>query len=375
LGVCARDAWRLVDALRGVELPRPVAEAYALVERLLREQCVELAAPATPQSDDSDTEEPPVPVRLREKGEVAAGCLQSPHDPDATYGHKGVGYTVTLCETVGNGEKPELITHIALTDAKASDQLQTVPTVEELRERDCAPRELLADASFGSTENLLACRELGTTLIAPVPGGMTLPDHPVILVSCLPEAPPTSCSLGVLADSTTRVSTKPHAAYQVRFSAAACAGCPHGDQCPAVLQADGTRLFRVAELEAVNTLRRHQETTPAFKECYRMRSGIEGTNSECKRAHGLGRLRVRGKERVRVAVHLKGLACNVKRALRYWVGQEAKTAKTALLSNTCFQQAAVLSLQTGFLSSPTGFLRHILWFCHGSYPYATVLAS
>ena len=46
---------------------------------------------------------------------------------------------------------------------------------------------------------------------------------------------------------------------------------------------------------------------------YGLRAGIEGTNSEMKRRHGLGRLRVRGGERVRLAVYLKALACNVKR--------------------------------------------------------------
>ena len=35
-----------------------------------------------------------------------------------------------------------------------------------------------------------------------------------------------------------------------------------------------------------------------------------------KRRHGLGRLRVRGGERVRLAVYLKALACNVKRMVR-----------------------------------------------------------
>ena len=44
--------------------------------------------------------------------------------------------------------------------------------------------------------------------------------------------------------------------------------------------------------------------------------GSRGTNSELKRRHGLGRLRVRGGERVRLAVYLKALACNVKRMVR-----------------------------------------------------------
>lgn len=335
LAVCARDCWRLVEALRGVTLPPPAAEAYALVTRLLDEQCLLLEEPATPQADDADTAEAPVPVRLREKGEVAAGGLQTPHDPEATYGHKGTGYTVTLCETVGNGETPELITHLVLTDARASDQLQTLPTVDALQERGCAPQELLADTSFGSTENLLGCQERGVTLIAPVPGGTPSPDAPVILVACLPDAPPTACSCGVAAERTERTSTEPHAGYLVTFTASACAGCPYGAVCPTVVQADGSRRFRVSELNAVNTLRRYRETTPPFKESYRWRSGIEGTNSECKRAHGLGRLRVRGKTRVRVAVYLKGLACNIKRALHHWVRQAANTAKNGKHALPC----------------------------------------
>ena len=342
LAVCARDAWRLVDALRGVALPAQAQEAYALVERLFRDQCLRLDDVATPLPDDADVAEPPVPVRLREKGEVAAGGLQSPHDPDATYGQKGVGYTVTLCETVGNGERPELITHLTLTTAQASDQLQTVPTVEALTARKCAPRELLADTSFGSTENLLACQALGTTLIAPVPGGQPAPDHPVILIACLPEAPPTACSLGVLAEGTERLtSPTERVSYRVTFTAAACAGCPCRAQCPTVLHTDGTRRYRTSEVEAVNTLRRYQETTPTFKERYRWRSGVEATNSECKRAHGLGKLRVRGWDRVRVAVFLKGLACNVKRALQHWGDTRQKANKQAIFADAPLNWGAI----------------------------------
>ena len=45
----------------------------------------------------------------------------------------------------------------------------------------------------------------------------------------------------------------------------------------------------------------------------RVACGDRGYDSEMKRRHGLGRLRVRGGERVRLAVYLKALACNVKR--------------------------------------------------------------
>ena len=47
-----------------------------------------------------------------------------------------------------------------------------------------------------------------------------------------------------------------------------------------------------------------------------IRAGIEATNSELKRRHGLAALRVRGQLRVTLAVYLKALACNVKRMVR-----------------------------------------------------------
>jgi hypothetical protein len=322
LAVCARDAWRLVDALRGVRLPEAAQEAYTLVERLLTEQCLELADPATPLADDADATEPLVAVRLREKGEVAAGGLQTPHDPDATYGHKGVGYTVTICETVGNGDVPELLTHLVVTTASASDQLQTLPTVEALQQRGHQPKELLTDGSFGSTTNLLACQALGTTLVAPVTGGAGEPsDRPRIYVACLPEASPSACSQGVLACSTHSTTGKTHTTYTVRFAAEGCTGCPQAAVCPARARADGTRVFRTSAHDAVNTLRRWRETQPDYLERYRWRSGIEATNSEMKRGQGLGRLRVRRLSRVTVSVFLKGTACNVKRALKYWARQ------------------------------------------------------
>jgi hypothetical protein len=59
-----------------------------------------------------------------------------------------------------------------------------------------------------------------------------------------------------------------------------------------------------------------EQQRPEWKDRYRIRGGIEATNSELKRAHGLGRLRVRRGPRVRLAVAAKLTACNIKRWLR-----------------------------------------------------------
>ena len=55
-----------------------------------------------------------------------------------------------------------------------------------------------------------------------------------------------------------------------------------------------------------------QQTTE-WKDRYKIRAGIEATNSELKRAHGIGKLRVRRMVKVCFAVACKLIACNIKR--------------------------------------------------------------
>jgi hypothetical protein len=55
------------------------------------------------------------------------------------------------------------------------------------------------------------------------------------------------------------------------------------------------------------------QQTPQWKDRYKIRSGIEATNSELKRSHGIGKLRVRRAVKVSFAVDCKLIACNIKR--------------------------------------------------------------
>ena len=56
--------------------------------------------------------------------------------------------------------------------------------------------------------------------------------------------------------------------------------------------------------------------TTEWKDRHKIRAGIEATNSELKRAHGIGKLRVRRIAKVCFAVACKLIACNIKRWAR-----------------------------------------------------------
>lgn len=74
-------------------------EPYQLLGPLFSEQC-ELA--------DSDSgQEPSCRIRMKKKTE--GEILQSPYDPDASYGHKGTGYSVHITETCHNPDHPDIV--------------------------------------------------------------------------------------------------------------------------------------------------------------------------------------------------------------------------------------------------------------------------
>ena len=66
-----------------------------------------------------------------------------------------------------------MITHVAVTDACASDEHATMPVLEALEERGQRPDELVADTAFGSGDNALDAERLGTELVSPVKGPKT----------------------------------------------------------------------------------------------------------------------------------------------------------------------------------------------------------
>jgi len=62
------------------------------------------------------------------------------------------------------------------------------------------------------------------------------------------------------------------------------------------------------------------------------RNGIEGTQSELVRAHGLRHARYRGLAKARLQNYFAGAACNVKRWLRRTAWELLRAEATAILA-------------------------------------------
>lgn len=358
LRVCARDLWRVLDRFRGDEEVEGF-ESHALLQRLFGEQCEVTAEAVAAAEGDADAGDSPVAAQPRLPKEVDSASLQSPHDEDATYGHKGKGYEVQVSETCGNEESPELITGVDVTRSCDSDDAATLPMVDDLIERDLEPKEMTADTTYGSTENVLACRERGIELIAPVAGSKVEAPQEDELTEGDFEIDPegkqkTRCPRGCSAESETRNVKRGKVAAV--FSADSCRDCPHVEHCPTKRRKNGNRVLRTTLKKAALARRRKYQNTEEFRKRYAPRAGIEATNSELKRGHGLGRLRVRGFLRVRLAVYMKALACNLKRMVRHLAAKRKAAAKAALSPQNA-SETRWSTYGTGFRLSVRQFAR------------------
>lgn len=312
LAAAALDLYWLVGMFRD---HRTVAamDAYRLLRRLYDEQCV--------------PPETMTPERVELQERPSSSSLQSPSDPDVTYGHKGKGYEVQIAETCDEENPFQVVTAVGVNGANESDQKHVQEMLAQV-ERTCgeAPATMHADAGYASGENIVAAKEQGTDLAAPIASNPSRKHLPIYRFEFDAAGEHVlKCPAGKSPDRHQATATGMMACFAMKD----CRRCPLRDECPTE-QRKGRRVLRFGPPEVAVARRRQEQETPAFKERHKIRSGIEATNSELKRCHGLGKPRVRGRARIALAARLKVLALNVKRYLECMVnGPNATTSALA----------------------------------------------
>jgi hypothetical protein len=291
-----------------------LGEPYELLTRLFSEQC---------EVSPDNPEEPKIHVKKKTEGTT----LQSPHDPDASYGHKGSGYSLHVTETCNNEGKPEIITDYEVHGAARSDIGKAVSVIERLDAAGLKPETLFADGGYPSVPSAVTVQEQDIEFMTPV-NRSRLPDDVVgrdhfqfdsegLVQECPMGQSPVDHRVLSGNNSTRR-------SLHAIFDGDICRSCPLLDNCPVrapnhrkkgCQATDTVGNFR---LEITREIRLRDEMyslqqTAEWKDRYKIRAGIEATNSELKRAHGIGHLRMRRIAKVCFVVACKIIACNIKR--------------------------------------------------------------
>jgi hypothetical protein len=296
------------------------AEPYQLLKRLFQEQCEVKKKSSTKKRSAKNVE-----ILLKKKS--VGESLQTPYDPDASYGYKGTGYSAQITETCNNSGKPEIITDYEVHGAARSDMAKMLPVIDRLESTGLKPETLFADGGYPSVPSALKVIEKDIDFIAPV-NRSRIPDD--IMGRCLfkfdSDGFANKCPKGhspidhrILSSHNT-IRRSLHAI----FDGDTCRSCNVLDRCPVRAPNHRKRGFNARDtvgnfrLEITPQLRlrdqmySNQQTTE-WKDRYKIRSGVEATMSELKRSHGFSKLRVRRAVKVCFAVACKVIACNIKR--------------------------------------------------------------
>lgn len=283
-------------------------DSYKLMTRVLSEQCVIKEGK----------------VEVKPSKEISSDSLQNPSDIDAGYdGHKGQGYQTQLAETYSRKEKEngnenvkepvlDLITYVKVESAAKHDSKGVVPAIEELGARDMKPEELLADSLYGSDDNVQQAQEQGVKIVSPVLGKKSEKDYTGFEFDRQTKDVK-QCPNGKLPQS---VKQNNKGTITARWSKEDCMNCSLKENCQAKNGPRGRRMI-YTEKEIRLWQRRQYEGSAEFKDKYRYRSGIEGTNSRYIHQTGARRVRYRGQENVEYAETMKALGINMFRVNKY----------------------------------------------------------
>jgi transposase len=260
----------------------------------------------------------------------------SPYDTQAHYSVKRssswVGYKVHLTETCDT-DTPNLITDVVTTTAPIADW-DTLPVIQQgLARRDLLPSQQFVDSGYVDAELLVASRrDFGIDLVGPARGdhhwqareqtGFSMEHFQVDW-----QRQRATCPAGKTSVSwTPAVDNRRTEVIKIRFSEKDCARCPHAAQCVRSHRKLPRRLITVRLQEPYEALyaARAREKTPAFREAYACRSGVEGTISQGVRTCGLRRSRYRGLAKTHLGHVLAATAMNCLR-LSDWLAGVPKT--------------------------------------------------
>ena len=266
--------------------------------------------------------------------------IHTPHDPEARWSAKRgqgyVGYRLQVTDT-DEDDCPHLLTDIALTphtqaDATALPEIQT-----RLSERQVQPGTHLADTAYFSGANAQTSAQAGIDLLTPAPPDTSPQAH-------LPDGL-TNDQFGF--DWENRQVTCPggHVSYrwheqpgaaegevvvQAVFAREVCAACPLRPRCVVGdLKRDGRKVRRSSTWPVLQAQRQRQHT-PAFRQAYQRRAGVEGTLSVLVRQHGARWMRYLGTAKGHLQALFIGVAFNLKRVAAWLAGRRPQRRRRGL---------------------------------------------
>ena len=357
----ARDGYALLEAVYGETAPAWLRELPAV--DVLRRVLVQNYTRAITGNGREV-------IKRREKEPEGEGIppgharIASPYGTDARWGVKReefwLGYKLHVTETCddeprcgcpgdgGTGRRhheqdcaapafPNLITHVATTDATVTDNQMTSVIHDDLAGKTLVPGRHYPDSGYLSAALLVSeAARHGIALIGPLLAdtsaqaragrGYARADFTIGY-----DARTAACPQGRTSVTWSPCTQRGKDAIVVCFSAADCGPCPARSLCTTGSKKRRQLTVPPRELAEAQAAARAAETATAFQADYARRAGVEGTMHQAA-SRGARRARYRGLPKTRLGHVYMTCALNLLRLHAYWSGTPLDRRRTSHLA-------------------------------------------
>jgi transposase len=318
-------------------------------------------------------------IKRREKEPEGDGLppgharIASPYDTDARWGVKReefwLGYKLHVTETCDDAPAcscrpaaagipdrghdkgcahltaPNLVTHVATTDATVTGNQMTSVTHQDLAARNLAPGRHYLDSGYLSAALVVSSLTTwGIALIGPLladtsaqaraGAGYARADFTADY-----DAQTVTCPQGKTSATWTPCTQHGKDAIVATFSARDCGPCPARPQCTTNSKHQRQLTLPPRDLAEAQAAVRAAEKTTGFQADYARRAGVEGTMHQAA-SHGARRARYRGLPRTRLDHVYMACALNLLRLEAYWTGTPLDRQRTSHLARLELSLAA-----------------------------------
>jgi transposase len=314
-------------------------------------------------------------IKRREKEPEGDGLppghirIASPYDTDARWGVKReqlwLGYKLHITETCDDPPActcrdhdqaahqrgcvrlchPNLITHVATTDATVTDNQMTGVIDEQLAGKGLTPGRHYVDSGYLSAALVVSqAAKHGIALIGPLladtsaqaraGNGYARADFTIDYQTRTVICPQQKTSV-----SWTPCAQRGKDAIVATFSASDCGPCPARSLCTTSSRKRRQLTVLPQDLAQAQTAARAAETTVGFQADYARRAGVEGTMHQAA-SHGARRARYRGLPKTRLDHTYMACALNLLRLEAYWTGTPLDRRRTSHLARLDLSLAA-----------------------------------
>ena len=362
----ARDGYALLEAIYDRAAPAWLREipAVDVLRRVLLQNYTRTIA-----EDGREV------IKRREKEPEGDGLppghirIASPYDTDARWGVKRdtfwLGYKLHITETCddpppctcrpgpaarqpGAGGRdhdkgcarlvfPNLITHVATTDATVTDNQMTGAIDDDLAGKRLAPGRHYLDSGYLSAALVVSeAARHGIALIGPLladTSAQARAGHGYARADFTAgyDTKTVTCPQGKTAASWTPCTQHGKDAIVATFSATDCSPCPARPQCTTSGKNRRQLTVPPRDLAQAQAAARAAETTIGFQADYARRAGVEGTMHQAA-SHGARRARYRGLPKTRLDHVYMACALNLLRLEAFWTGAPLDRQRTSHLA-------------------------------------------